>query len=850
MASTSWVVAQSQHALKQRINTHSKQKLNDNIHSKDILPRRLKFVRPSKPRNARPMSSSSSSSSSSSTPQRVGRQRSDFKPASTQLFNECDITPLMRWKSSTQSVGGGLRNLGNSCFMNATLQCLAYTAPFQNYIASQRHTKKCKTSGYCIFCELQQLMPTMIHTQSTAVPHAVFRNLRLLSKKLRPGRQEDAQEFLRFLMEGLQNSCLKQQDRKIKDMRIEETTFIHKLWGGYLRSQIKCCKCGYESNTYDSILDISLEIKGPSVRSAFKHFTDPEILDDDNKYQCDHCKKKRRAIKQFTIFEPPNILVIHLKRFECGGGGLFSGGKINKHVHFDDVLDLTEYMSYSTCPKVSYRLIGVLVHYGYSSHGGHYVSYVRAPDGQWYLMDDSRCQYVSNINIVLKEKAYLLFYQRNETKVLYQSPTQSPNIQHIKTNKCTKRNSKRKMSVTSLDSLKELADSLPKHASMFEKTKTESRVSSTSHKNKSQSTSPALKPLRNRTIRHRKPLISTELSSSDEIDRHSTHRTDAALEWQQKNGINGGGKKRKYPAQMNELTVYSPPKKRKIDDDSRHKQLKLLKKRLSKHTTKQRSLSISSGASSSRSTRPIKATASALFVGRKSHTLRLAAKSALDTSPHKRRRRMGSVPHKWKGTRVSCHGTLSDNSSESMFSDSDPKAVSVSSSSSRSPELSARSIASRKPMNTTLPMHYNHSNIVAPVHSIKNMKKHTDAVRQYFKDERNSSMSAIGIANVGTWSDKEDHGETVRHCIINEANKPIVEPKDEWDVMLDTGVAYTKHKKARHPFKDFNRNEYMNRFQMTQMDHGYKQNKMKKKKGSAHNERRFHSRHKRNVIHT
>ena len=249
-------------------------------------------------------------------------------------------------------------------------------------------------------------------------------------------------------------------------MRIQETTFIHKLWGGYLRSQIKCCKCGYESNTYDSILDISLEIKGPSVRSAFKHFTDPEILDDDNKYNCDNCSKKRRAIKQFTIFEPPNALVVHLKRFECGGGGLYSGGKINSFVKFEEELDLTEFMSYHTCPKVSYSLFGVLVHYGYSAHGGHYVSYIKSPDQRWYLMDDSSVR-ISSISQVLKEKAYLLFYKRNEQKVPYQSPAPSP--------KLIKRElSSRKSQITSpssFDSLKELADHLPKQSYLFEKSK-------------------------------------------------------------------------------------------------------------------------------------------------------------------------------------------------------------------------------------------------------------------------------------------------------------------------------------------------------------------------------------------
>lgn len=49
----------------------------------------------------------------------------------------------MDWQQ-TQSVGVGLQNLGNTCFLNSTLQCLTYTPPLANYMLSLEHTKSCE----------------------------------------------------------------------------------------------------------------------------------------------------------------------------------------------------------------------------------------------------------------------------------------------------------------------------------------------------------------------------------------------------------------------------------------------------------------------------------------------------------------------------------------------------------------------------------------------------------------------------------------------------------------------------------------------------------------------------------
>ena len=68
---------------------------------------------------------------------------------------------------------------------------------------------------------------------------------------------------------------------------MKETTVVHRIFGGYFRSQVRCGMCAGESNTYDPFLDLSLEVAGcSSLHRALRHFTGAEILDKSNMYLC------------------------------------------------------------------------------------------------------------------------------------------------------------------------------------------------------------------------------------------------------------------------------------------------------------------------------------------------------------------------------------------------------------------------------------------------------------------------------------------------------------------------------------------------------------------------------------
>jgi len=69
---------------------------------------------------------------------------------------------------------------------------------------------------------------------------------------------------------------------------VAKTSWLHRLFGGEFRSRITCDECGHNSDTFDLLLDISVEIgKCATVQEALRKFSAAERLDGKNKYQCD-----------------------------------------------------------------------------------------------------------------------------------------------------------------------------------------------------------------------------------------------------------------------------------------------------------------------------------------------------------------------------------------------------------------------------------------------------------------------------------------------------------------------------------------------------------------------------------
>jgi len=179
-----------------------------------------------------------------------------------QVFHDHYVDNLLEWKRPSH-VGSGLNNMGNTCFLNSVLQSLLYTPGLINYFSFSEHKKKCNPRGLCLMCEFHCLIDlSKANKLGALTPKNILNNLKFISKNIKIGRQEDAHEFLLYLLDGLEKACktfvTSIKNNFIVSSNLNDDNLIQKLFGGKMASCVICLKCKNVSKKIDQYLDISI----------------------------------------------------------------------------------------------------------------------------------------------------------------------------------------------------------------------------------------------------------------------------------------------------------------------------------------------------------------------------------------------------------------------------------------------------------------------------------------------------------------------------------------------------------------------------------------------------------------
>ncbi|RZF34944.1 hypothetical protein LSTR_LSTR015607 [Laodelphax striatellus] len=296
------------------------------------------------------------------------------------------------WQGSAP-VGAGMVNLRNTCYLNSTLQALFHVPSFVNWLLNDKsHVSKCQllnglTHSECLICAMKSVLIAHRSTNNAIKPILIYSKLKLICKHFVHGQQEDAHEFLRYLIESMERSYLNVVGGLKLDSYSKETTPLNQIFGGYLRTEVTCLVCGHVSTTFQHFEDLPLDIRQvSSVEAALDTYFSREQLGvgaggGDEAYKCDKCHRRVNATKKFSLQRAPNVLCLQLKRFGI------TGGKMSKHISLQMSLDMTRYMHASTAGgrgrgrSYRYRLVSMISHIGPWSGCGHYTAMAAASNG-------------------------------------------------------------------------------------------------------------------------------------------------------------------------------------------------------------------------------------------------------------------------------------------------------------------------------------------------------------------------------------------------------------------------------------------------------------------------------------
>jgi ubiquitin carboxyl-terminal hydrolase 36/42 len=253
---------------------------------------------------------------------------------------------------------------------------------------------------------------TLLETQedfySAVKPLLIVNRLNDICRDLTPGRQEDAHEFLRHLIDIMNENFLTRHiDNLTLDDYSKSTTPVNQIFGGCFRSTITCKVCKNRSEKFEHFMELSVDISQCyTLKDAIKAFFADEELEDSS-YECKRCDRKVSAKKRTEIEVSPVVLCVQLKRFSS------TGAKLRKKIQASIHLDLSHFFSQASNnnERSYFKLVSLVTHCGYSAAGGHYTAVGLTPNGRYFSFNDVEVETVGIHNVLRDSNAYLLFYE-------------------------------------------------------------------------------------------------------------------------------------------------------------------------------------------------------------------------------------------------------------------------------------------------------------------------------------------------------------------------------------------------------------------------------------------------------
>ena len=345
----------------------------------------------------------------------------------------------------------GLENVGATCYMNATLQCLANIKPITDYLLNKKNYEFLYKNG--ILCNMtlhysQVLLGLFCNESNNGYysPKDFKDEIGEYNPLFKGVQANDSKDLIIFLLEILNNELVKMHNKKrnivenrnddgselyqkidasnekavldyfVKEFKKNYCSVIGQYLFGFNKSLFVCQSCGgkiFNFNLFNNLI-FNLEATSNYYNLSYNNSTIPIInFDFCFKYMikeevfqstyCQHCGLTGLSKYRETIYSLPLYLIIILNR---GRGNIF-----NCNVQIPEIFDASNYIEIKS-ENNNYELVGIVSHFGESGMGGHFIAFCKhSIDGKWRCYNDSIVTECQN-DYLNKGTPYIVFYKK------------------------------------------------------------------------------------------------------------------------------------------------------------------------------------------------------------------------------------------------------------------------------------------------------------------------------------------------------------------------------------------------------------------------------------------------------
>ena len=348
----------------------------------------------------------------------------------------------------------GLANIGATCYMNATLQCLSHTLNLSNYFLNKKNEKLIRSKqlakGYLEVIKQLWLKPD--NGKKYYKPY----NFKKLISDMNPLFQgiaaNDSKDLVNFIIQQLHEELNKPNLNQVnnnvdeinqydenamfssffEEFRQKQRSVISDNFYFFIETQTECLNCrqinqmrGNNNPIYlynfqimhflifpleevrkYKIMQYQQNFNEVNLFDCFDYNQKIDIMQGENQMWCRGCRQNAPSQYRTLICSAPKYLILILNR---GKGNVF-----NVKLNFPEILDIGNFVRIKQSDNLIYHLYAIVTHLGPSSMAGHFIAFCKSPiDNLWYKYNDAIVECVGNFykDILNFGTPYILFYE-------------------------------------------------------------------------------------------------------------------------------------------------------------------------------------------------------------------------------------------------------------------------------------------------------------------------------------------------------------------------------------------------------------------------------------------------------